>query len=146
MSELTAVDSSEVVSYPPLTVEEDSFALAIIEYGGNIGEAYRSVFGGKVSAPAARGKLLLQQPNIALRIRDISSAVHEDTLISLASHLDELSQIRDLAKLTGQIKVAYSAERSRGEAVGIYQRHDQKSGGPTVAVQVNFASPHDAGI
>jgi prefoldin subunit 5 len=100
-----------------------------------------------VSNPAARGKLLLQQANVALRIREISSAVHEDTLISLSSHLSQLAEIRDLAKLTGQIKVAFSAERSRGEAIGIYQRHDQKNkGGPTVAVQVNFASPHDANI
>lgn len=139
----------EVISYPPLSVDEETFALAIIECSGNIAAAYRMAFPEDHSFPLARGKELLTKPAIALKIKQITDAVQEASLISVGAHLDQLAKIRDLSIVTGQLKVAYQAERSRGEAVGIYQKHDAKNkGGGNTAVQINIAmaSPHDKDI
>lgn len=139
----------EAHEYPPLTRDEETFALAIIETSGNIASAYKMVFGSDSKMPLARGKELLCKPAIALKIRDITLAVQEASLISVGAHLDQLANIRDLSIVTGQLKTAYMAERSRGEAVGIYQKHDVKNKNPgTQAVQINItmASKHDVNI
>lgn len=143
------VELQEVaVDYPPLSSEEDTFALAMIEYGGNLAKAYRAAFGDSGRLPTARAKELLNKPQIALRIRDLSESVKEATFITLGSHLTQLAAIRDEAMEQGQLKVALTAERSRGEVAGLYNRFqhgDAKDKSP-VAIQINFASPHDHSI
>src|SRR4051812_3225598 len=116
VTEALPVPQGEVfVEYPPLTQEEDTFALAVIEFGGNIKAAYIATFGIDPLA-LARGKELLGKPAVALRIRGITDAIQEQQLISVGSHLQELADIRDLGKATGQLKTALAAERARGEA------------------------------
>lgn len=130
---------TEVVTLPSLTSEEDTFALAIIEYGGNLGAAYRSVFGQEASNPTAKARELLTQPNVAKRIHQLTEAVEEHALISLGSHLVKLAEIRDISILTGNMKVALGAETKRGEAAGFYVKHQAASpnqGGPMVQVTV----------
>lgn len=105
---------------PPLTSKEDMFALAVIEYGGNLRKAYEEAFGVGDTTPVAKARALLARPEIALRIRDLTEAVHENTLVSLGSHLVELADIRDLAKDQGQLKVALNAEEARGRVAGFY--------------------------
>lgn len=105
---------------PALTNQEDSFALAIIEYGGNFGAAYRSVFGDDVKNPSAKARELLTRPEVAKRIQELSVAIEEHAHISLGSHLTKLAEIRDFAINTNQLKTALAAERSRGEAAGFY--------------------------
>lgn len=137
-----------LADYPPLSSEEDTFALAMIEYGGNLLKAYRAAFGPNQSMPTARAKQLLNNPAIALRIRELSESIKEATFITLGTHLAQLAAIRDEAFDQGQLKVAYTAERSRGEVVGLYNRFqhgDAKDKAP-VAIQINFASPHDQSI
>lgn len=139
----------EVFAYPPLSLEEETFALAIVETAGNIAAAYKMTFGPEATFPLAHGKELLGKPAIALKIRTLTDAIQESSLISVGAHLDELAVIRDLAKITGQLKTAYAAERSRGEAVGIYQKHDAKNkggGNNNVQINVTMASKHDVNI
>lgn len=137
----------EVLEYPPLTLEEDNFALAVIECGGNIAAAYRLAFGEDAVYPLAKGKELLMRAPVALRITAITDKIQDASLISLGAHLHELASIRDLSKVTGQMKVALEAERSRGEVTGLYAKHSNLSG-PVQNNQFNFvmASKHDANI
>ena len=134
--------------YPPLTQDEETFALAVVECGGNISAAYKMVFGPEAPFPLARGKELLCLPAIALKIRAITEAVEEASLVSVGAHLDQLAKIRDLAVARGEIKTAYLSERARGEAVGIYQKHDKghKGGGTAVQINIAMASKHDVNI
>ncbi len=134
--------------YPPLTRDEETFALAVIECAGNIAAAYRMAFPEEHDMPLAKGKALLCKPAIALKIRSITEAVQDASLISVGAHLDQLAKIRDLSIITGQLKTAFMAERSRGEAVGIYQKHDanNKGGGNNVQINVVMASKHDKTI
>jgi hypothetical protein len=145
---LTIQKQEEIFEYPPLSRDEETFALAIIECSGNIAAAYKMTFGTDAYMPLAKGKELLTKPAIALKIRSITDAVQDAALISVGAHLDQLATIRDLSITTGQLKTAYMAERSRGEAVGIYQKHDPKNKGGDNNVQINvvMASKHDVNI
>lgn len=114
--------SETTPALPALTSTEDTFALCVIEYGGNLGAAYRAAFGDNVSNPAAKARELLLRPEVAKRVMKLTEAVQESALISLGSHLTKLAEIRDLGITTGQLKVALSAERNRGEVAGFYQQ------------------------
>lgn len=137
----------EEPALPPLSTDEDSFALAVIEYSGNLAAAYKAVFGDDVKSPGARGNALMARPQIANRVQELSETVRQTTLISVGTHLQELAAIRDLAKHQGQLKVALSAERTRGEVVGLYNHfeHGQQTKGPT-NIQINLVSKHDINI
>lgn len=127
----------------PLSVLEDSFALAVIEYSGNVGKAYRAVYGDDSILPAARGSTLLTDPRIVARISAITGSIKEGTLITLESHLGELAEIRDIAKQTGCIKVALTAEVSRGQAAGYYNRYKEAPIVDPINVNINVMSPSD---
>lgn len=136
--------------FPACTQDEETFALAVIETSGNIAAAYRLAFGPDLPMPLANGKAMLARPQVALKVREITDKVQDASLISVGAHLHELAEIRDIAKATGQIKTALAAERARGEAVGIYQKHDAiaKGKGTTggVNIMINMASKHDVDI
>lgn len=147
-SPIAELEESPVI-YPLCTPDEDMFALAVIECSGNIAAAYRMVFGAESYMPLARGKEMLVRPQVALKIRDITDKIQDAALISVGAHLHELAEIRDLAKATGQLKTALAAERNRGEAVGIYQKHEAKNsgkGGGTTQIMINLASKYDTSI
>lgn len=117
------------VARPPLTSEEDAFCLAVVEYGGNLPAAYRAVFVNEdEEKPKSRTAYLMaahelvSRPEVALRIKELNTVVNDHALVSLGSHLMELADIRDLAKHTGQLKVALGAETKRGEAAGFYSK------------------------
>jgi hypothetical protein len=150
MSEI--LDPSSIVDVtalvPACTQDEETFALAVIEANGNIASAYRMAFGDDLY-PLARGKQFLCRPQVALKIKELTDAIQDASLISVGAHLHELADIRDLAKGTGQLKTALAAERARGEAVGIYQKHDAQNKGKgtgSVNIQINMASKHDVNI
>lgn len=138
----------EEPALPPLSLDEDSFALAVIEYGGNVATAYQSVFGDNIKSPTARGRALLALPQVQRRIVELSDTIKEVTLVSLGSHLQELAQIRDIAKIQGQLKVALQAERTRGEVTGLYDRfaHGAKDKNTPTNIQINMVSRYDVNI
>ena len=138
----------------PLTAKEDMFALAVIEYGGNLRKAYEEAFGVGDSTPIAKARALLGRPEIALRIRDLTEAVQENALVSLGSHLVELADIRDLAKDQGQLKVALNAEEARGRVAGFYigkeggsaSRNGSGAGNGNPMVMISIVTKQDANI
>lgn len=153
-AQITQVESSagdiiDVNPLPALTNEEDTFCLAVIEYGGNLKSAYISAFGHDSNTPATSARRLLGRPEIALRIRELTEVVADNALISLGSHLVELADIRDLAKMTGQLKVALNAEEARGRVAGFYIGKEGANAkvpqGATV-VMVSVTTQHDAHI
>lgn len=127
-----------------LTKLEDDLALAFVDCGGNV-----ALTGEAMGMSAYEIRREIMRPHIAARIKQLTEVVTQSQLISIGSHLIELANIRDMAKKQGQLKVALAAERSRGEAVGIYAAAERSvggKGGAQVAVQVNFVSKHDVNI
>ena len=144
-TDIINVEATDYVApYEPLTQAEDTFALAVVEYGGHIGSAYKAVFGDDSPYPVSRGKELLSKPQVALRIKEITDKIDDSTLITKGSHLYELADIRELAKATGQLKVALSAERNRGEVAGLYDQVNTRN--MQNNVQINLVSKFDNNI
>ena len=113
---------------PALSVQDDTFALAVIEFGGNLGAAYRQAYGDDTVNPGAKARELITRPEIAKRINQIITATQEGALISLGSHLQVLAELRDLSITKGEMKVALNAEVKRGEAAGFYNKAEKASG------------------
>lgn len=103
-----------------LTREEDNFALAYIECRGNVGMAYKLVFGADAPNPTALGRQLLSRPAVVDRIRQLTAHDEQLDLCSKEDHLHALAHIRDVALATGMPKVALEAEVSRGKVAGHY--------------------------
>lgn len=146
-SDIITVDTTEP-TIPECTIDEVNFALAYVEFNGRGKEAYQVVYGKDVAFPNARAKELLSRAQVALKIRDLTEKIAENVSLSIEAHLGELADIRDMAKYSGQLKTALAAEKSRGEAVGIYQRHEKNggSGGQVNQILIQLASKHDETI
>lgn len=157
-----AEDVTDVVSLTPETLplsrEEETFCLGVIEYGGNLGAAVRAAYGKKAYAqPAAKGRDLINRPDIALRIKQLADATQEHALISLGSHFMQLARLRDLAVKTGDMRTGLAAEVKRGELAGFYNGKGAAPANPGEGengakfLQINFiggaptgaASPED---
>ncbi len=98
-------------------------------------------FGTDALMASSKGQQLLANPLVQERIQGIMSKIQDSQLISLGAHLMELADIRDTAKATGQIKVALQAERSRGEAGGLYAKHHMAMAADSTTVQINIMTP-----
>jgi hypothetical protein len=130
-----------------LSRDEDTFALAVVEYGGNVGAAYRSVFGEDARNPGSKAREMLSRPEIAKRVAELQRAVSEDHLISLGAHLMKLAEIRDLAITLDQPKAALEAEKARGTVAGYYQGKEDPKGsgqGPSVHIHLGTSTPANA--
>jgi hypothetical protein len=128
------------VELAPLSIDDDTFALAVIEYGGNLAAAYRSVYGIDATNPGAKGRELVSRPEIAKRINQLVAATQEHALISLGSHLQTLAELRDLAKDRGETKVALNAEVKRGEAAGFYNKTEKAPDQQRPQVVINLGA------
>jgi hypothetical protein len=137
---------NSVVELPSLSPELDTFALAVIEYGGNLGAAYKAAFpDDKTPVPVSRARELITRADVAKRIQELTVATEEHALISLGSHLVHLAQIRDLAIDNKQLKVALDAEKSRGEVAGFYGSSPKGPSQPSPTgpmVQINLGPGH----
>ena len=138
---------------PSLTLDEDTFCLAVIEYGGNLRKAFQEVYGVDVSQPTARARALIARPEIQVRIQDLGSSVTEQSLISLGGHMVELAEIRDLAKAQGNTKDALASEIARGKVAGFYVGKGDSAAPPRSAgelanpmVVIQITTPHDGNI
>ena len=135
-----------IVELPPLTPDEDTFCLAVIEYGGNLGAAYKAAFGADQTLPIARARELITRPEVAKRIHALTLATEEHALVSLGSHLVKLAEIRDVAIDNMQLKTALDAEVKRGEVAGFYHSKtptkptNPGEGGPMVQINIGSSS------
>lgn len=144
MSELTELPSTPTYEPVLLTSEEDTFCMAVIEYGGNLGAAYRGAFGKQkksVGSPIARAQELINRPEIALRIKKLAEATQEHALISLGSHLLQLAVLRDKSTKVGDMRTALAAEVKRGEVAGFYKDKVATPADGAKFVQINITNP-----
>lgn len=107
--------STEVV-VTKLSNEDDMFCLAVVEYAGNLGAAYRTIDPDE-AYPVAKAREMLARPEIAQRVNQLVAIQDEHAGMSLGSHLQQLAHIRDLAVAKENFKVALDAENSRFAAV-----------------------------
>jgi phage terminase small subunit len=104
------------------TPKQETFCLVYIETG-NACEAYRRAYDCEsmgattIKREAAR---LLDNPTIATTLTALRAPVIEAAQITLASHLNDLADLRDRAAGAGLYSAAIAAEIARGKAAGVY--------------------------
>ena len=74
------------------------------------------------SAHAIASQLLdgKRYPHVVERIREIKSELSRKCEVTFESHVKKLAEIRDLAITNGNYPAAVAAEKSRGQAAGLY--------------------------
>ncbi len=105
-----------------LTPKQEAFCLNYVETG-NASESYRCAYDAERMKPetvAKRASELLQDGEVAGRIREIREAAAEAAKVTLEGHLRDLMRIRDRALRAGEFGPAASAEIARGKAAGLY--------------------------
>lgn len=106
-----------------LTAAQEHFIKAFIETGVAT-EAYRQAYPKsqkwQQNTLCTQANKYVNKPNIAMRIDEIRAAAMKETEMTVAEHLKELAEIRDLAKADGRYSAAVSAETSRGKVCGFY--------------------------
>lgn len=110
-----------------LTAKQEKFCLAYMETG-NASEAYRQAYNaGKMKAETIKreAQVLLNNHTITTRLEALKKPILEKAQITFESHLEELAQLRDLAKEAKQYAPAIAAETSRGRASGYYVEKSQ---------------------
>lgn len=113
-----AVDPETGLSGP-----EEKFCLALIK-SGNGSESYREAFPNSkkwgVETVAVKASQLKATDRVQIRLKDLRAQLRETTGITLEEHLRELRELRELAKESGQLSAAISAETNRGKVSGLY--------------------------
>lgn len=69
---------------------------------------------------AARASKLLNDPTVMLKIAELRQQAEKRAVVSYASHIEALGELRDLAADDKQYAAATSAEVARGRASGLY--------------------------
>lgn len=105
-------------------------------------EAYRSAYNSQASEESIEraARRLLKKPAVASIVGLARKKVADKAALSLEEHLDKLAELRDAAAETGQFASAISAEKARGQAVGLYIERQQVQGD----IQFSWRDENDA--
>lgn len=122
-----------------LTPKQEAFCIAYMETG-NASEAYRRSYDVSESTKEATinraAKELIDNPKIAARLDELRAPVVQKAAITLESHLEELANLRDMARDEGKYAAAVAAEVARGKASGVAVTRTEVTGkdGEPIAV------------
>jgi len=120
-----------------LTPKQEAFALAFLETG-NAAEAYRRAY--DVAPDAKDGWLyveacqLLDNPKVALRLKDLREQAERLSIFNLSAAMDEFEQARKLAMTEKNLSAAVAATTGKVKLFGLDKparvEHAGKDGGP----------------
>lgn len=122
-----------------LTAKQEAFAQAVAT-GKTQADAYRHAFnavGMKPETIHKRASELMASGEVSGRVAELRKPVVEAAQITLASHLQRLSDLSDKAEQSGQMSAAINAEVARGKASGLYVEKIEHSG--TIAHELSDA-------
>jgi phage terminase small subunit len=110
------------MSRAALTPKREKFAQGIAS-GKSQTDAYRAAFSAKsMGSESVRVEAyrLMQNPHIALRIKEMTAKIVEKVGMTLESHLADLKALRNIATKEKQLAAAITAEIARGKASGVH--------------------------
>lgn len=105
-----------------LTEKQEAFCLAYVENSVAL-DAYRKAgyspgMSDKTAGEAA--SRLLANSKVIARVSQIRAAAADAASMTVAQHLSDLKELRDLAKGEGKYSAAVTAEVARGKVSGFY--------------------------
>lgn len=114
-----------------LSPQQEKFARAAAS-GMSRSDAYRAAYKVRkqtrpksVNQSASRAKANV---NVTSRIAELRRPIVEAAQMTLASHLNDLLNLREKAVAENQLSAAITAEVSRGKAAGLYIKRHQHTG------------------
>ena len=129
-----------------LTPKQEAFALAFLETG-NAAEAYRRAY--DVAPDAKDGWLyveacqLLDNPKVALRLKDLRAQAERLSIFNLSAAMDEFEQARKLALAVENPSAMVAATAGKVKLFGLDKparvEHAGKDGGPIQTQDVTAA-------
>jgi phage terminase small subunit len=126
LAKATHKPTLEIVANPRteknITPKQEEFArLYVCEDISQTEAAVRAGYSVK-SAHAIASQLLNGQryPNVVARIGELKAELAKKYEVSFESHVKKLAEIRDQAMTGGNFAAAVAAEKSRGQAAGLY--------------------------
>jgi phage terminase small subunit len=112
-----------------LTAKQEKFCQCIVS-GMTQADAYREAYGQKRLSQKVlwiRASEVAANSKVLVRIAELRKPVAEKAQITLASHLEDLARLRNLAVQKDQIAAAITAEIARGKAAGVHVEKSQIS-------------------
>ena len=106
----------------PLTPKQERFAQEVVK-GANQSDAYRAAYNCKNMTSKTiwqRASELHADRKVAARIEELRAPALVSIQMTLDSHLQDLLELRNLAKESKQHAAAIAAEIARGKAAGIH--------------------------
>ena len=124
-----------------LTPKMEAFCLEFAQTG-NASDAYRKAYNAERMKPETVSRTaheLAQSPKIAARLSQLRSDSRKRAGITLAEHIRDLKNLRNLAAQAKQYGPAVSAEMARGKVSGLYDGDTDDGDAPTpVRVQIEI--------
>ncbi len=120
-----------------MTPKQERFAQEVASGKLSQADAYRAAYGAGNMAPKTlqeKASRLMATGKVRARVGELRAPLVEKAGITLESHLEKLSELRDLAQEAGQHGAAITAEVARGKAAGVTAEQGSPSGGVVVLV------------
>ena len=121
-----------------LTPKQEKFAQEIAS-GKSQSEAYRSAYNAanmKDETICSKASILMSQGNIRARIDTIREPAVEAAQVTLETHLQDLLELRELAKKDSKWNAAIQAEIGRGKVAGLYTNKTQVDDDKNIVVEI----------
>lgn len=120
-----------------LTPKQEHFVIVYIKTG-NASEAYRQAYSeaagrSNESSINRSAKQLIDNPKIITRLAELRKPAAKAAQVTLIDHLNELKELRDLAKSSEKYDAAIKAECARGKVSGLYVDKIEHSGSVGIA-------------
>jgi phage terminase small subunit len=126
----SAKSSRPSTGQPKLTPKQEAFCLAFLKTG-NASEAYRQAYdaeGMKDTTIHVKASELLADGKVTVRLSQLQEREEVKALLSLEDHMEELKNLRDMAKASSQLSAAITAEVKRGELRRFYVKQVETGG------------------
>lgn len=115
-------DENKKEELGPLSIRQINFCLMYVKTGNAL-EAYRRSYNVDSLKDASLKRntyRLLKTPKIQNRIESLKAPAIAEAELSVDSHLKTLTELRDLARKSGNLTAAIRAEELRGKVAGFY--------------------------
>ena len=113
-----------------LTAKQEAFIRAYLKCG-NASEAYRQSYDASKMKPESvnrKATELMRHGTIAARVATYQAKANERAGITLASHLERLAHLSNVAEGLEQLSASVKAEELRAKASGLYVERVEHSG------------------
>jgi hypothetical protein len=120
-----------------LTVKQEKFRDLVVSGVAPV-EAYRQAYSASKMSRGAIGAAahgLMHHPKVSKQIGDLREKAAEKAQLTLEQHLRNLEEIAKEAREAGQLSAAAAAEKSRGQAAGLYTKRVQKEERITIVIE-----------